>query len=142
MEQVYLGLGSNLGDRQANIQMAVTRLQQEHIHTFKHSSIIETDPVGGPPQDKYLNAVIEVQTNYNPQDLLKITQSIEKSMGRVKTVPNGARIIDIDILLYKELKIETHTLTIPHPRIGERSFVLIPLTEIAPNLVKNKYANI
>ncbi len=135
MPIVYLGLGSNLGDRQANIEKAIHLLNEKGIEVLKQSTLIETDPVGGPPQGKFLNAAIEVKTQLSPQELLQQLKTIEKKMGRVKTVHHGPRPIDIDILIYDDVKIETEELTIPHPKIFEREFVLKPLREIAPHLI-------
>jgi len=133
MALVYLGLGSNIGDRLKNIQQAIsliaTRMPIECI-----STIIETDPVGGPPQEKYLNAVIKVKTFLSPQEVLRITQAIQSVIGRVRTsIPNAPRIIDIDILLYGNERINDENLTIPHPRMLERAFVMKPLEEIDPD---------
>ena len=140
MATVYLALGSNMGDRPANIQKAIELLNSSKITVKKISSIIETEPAGGPPQDKYLNGVIEVKTTLTPFELLKTAQSIEKKLGRKKTVRNAPRPIDIDILLYDQKKIQTPELTIPHPRMLNREFVMHPLSEIAPDLV-NKLAH-
>ena len=136
MAVVYLGLGSNLGDRRKNIQQAIEELKLNGFVVEKVSTIIETDPVGGPSQEKYLNAVIKGQTELPPEELLSITQSIEKKLGRVKTVVDGPRTIDIDILLYDRIAVESSTLTIPHPRMRSRAFVMNPLKEIAPDLIK------
>lgn len=135
MALVYLGLGSNLGDRSAFINQARSELEKRGIHIQKMSTVIETDPVGGPPQGKYLNAVVECMTSYLPQDVLKIIKDIEQSMGRVKLVVDGPRNIDIDILLYDQIKINQPDLIIPHPRMLSRSFVMKPLKEIAPHLI-------
>ena len=135
MATVYLALGSNMGDRPANIQKAIELLNSSKITVKKISSIIETEPAGGPPQDKYLNGVIEVTTTLTPFELLKTAQSIEKKLGRKKTVCNAPRPIDIDILFYDQKKIQTPELTIPHPRMLNREFVMRPLSEIAPDLV-------
>ncbi len=132
MAIVYLALGSNLGDRQAYIQKALSRLNANKITVLKLSSIIETDPVGGPEQGKYLNAVVQVETNLSPENLHRCTQLIETRLGRIRKVVNGPRVIDIDILLYDNIKLITKDLLIPHPRMFERSFVITPLKEIAP----------
>ena len=134
MAIVYLGLGSNLGDRADNIARAVTRLNQNKIQVKKLSTVIETDPVGGPKQEKFFNAVLEAQTDLSPQDLRATVKSIEKNLGRQETIRNGPRIIDIDILLYDRITVRTPQLTIPHPRMLERDFVMTPLKEIAPAL--------
>ena len=132
MAIVYLGLGSNLGDREKNIQNAIRLLNKNHFVVEKLSTIIETDPVGFLEQEKFLNAVLKGHTELSPTDLLSLTQSIEKEIGRQKTFLNGPRVIDIDILLYDEQKIRTPQLTIPHPRMGQRDFVMRPLKEIEP----------
>ena len=103
MPTVYLALGSNLGDREENIRTALAALEKQGVQVQKLSTIIETDPFGGPPQDKYLNAVAEVQTKITPKDLLTLAKNIEKDLGRKQTVRNGPRPIDIDILLYDDI---------------------------------------
>ena len=132
MVTVFLGLGSNLGNRGGNISRALSELEKKNINVLKMSTIIETEPVGGPPQGKYLNAVAKASTSLAPQELLKILKAIETDLGRIKTTPNGPRHIDIDILLYGEESIQTPQLTIPHPFMRTRDFVMIPLREIAP----------
>ncbi len=133
---VYLGLGSNMGDRDAHLKQAIQELESCGVRVHKMSSIIETDSVGGPPQGKFLNAVAQCETAIAPLELLHIIQNIEKIMGRVKTVANGPRVIDIDILLYNKLTMQSSELTIPHPRMFERAFVMNPLKEIAPEVIK------
>ena len=134
MAIVYLALGSNLSDRKAMIQKAILNLKDQGIKVLKTSTIIETDPVGGPAQNKFLNAVIKTQTSFSAEDLLSITKSIENKIGRIKNVMNGPRLIDIDILLYDDLKLVTRSLVIPHPKMMERPFVLKPLKEVDPKL--------
>ena len=134
MAVVYIGLGSNLGDREKNIKNAVRLLQNQHFVVDKISTMIETEPVGFLDQEKFLNAVLKGTTQLSPVDLLRQTQSIEKKLGRTKTIRNGPRTIDIDILLYDQEKISTPPLTIPHPRMWEREFVLGPLKEIEPHI--------
>lgn len=136
MAVVYIALGSNTGDRRAHLKQAIQEIEKCGVLIRKMSSIIETDPVGGPPQGKFLNAVAECETAIKPVELLHTFQNIEKAMGRVKTVTNGPRVIDIDILLYNKLTIQSTELTIPHPRMLEREFVMQPLREIAPELAK------
>lgn len=97
---------------------------------------METDPVGGPPQPKFLNAVAKIETRLSPVELLNQCHGIEKELGRVRDVPNGPRPIDLDILLYDRLVLDTPRLTIPHPRMFERAFVLEPLKEIEPALLE------
>ena len=134
MPTAYLALGSNLGDRRRYIQQAIDSLQDAGIVIVKKSSLIETDPVGGPKQGKYINGVIEINTVLPAEALLILTQSIEKKLGRIKKEINGPRIIDIDILWYDDIKLITPDLLIPHPRMFERDFVMKPLKQIAPRL--------
>ncbi len=141
MPIVYLGIGSNLGKRETNIEKAIQLFKKNHIDILKTSTFIETDPVGGPPQGKFLNGVIKIKTLLSPQELLKILKDIEKQLGRTKTVIDGPRTIDLDILVYDQIKIKTPELTIPHPRMLEREFVLKPLQEIAPQLLKELHAH-
>jgi len=136
MAVVYLGLGSNLGDRLKYIQDALKLL--ERVVTIERiSTIAETKPVGGPPQDNYLNAVVRITTILSAHKLLEATQRIEQVLGRTRTVQNGPRTIDIDILLYDDMHLHDKDLTIPHPRMFAREFVMTPLKEIDPNLVQH-----
>jgi len=129
----YLGLGSNLGDRQANLDRALALLS-ERLRLVKISSIYDSEPVGDVEQPRFLNLVCEASTLLPPEGLLTLAKGIEARMGRVG--PTGApRIIDIDVLFYGDQVIETPELTIPHPRLHQRAFVLVPLYEIAPDLV-------
>ncbi len=142
METVFLALGSNLGPRHKNLKQALTLLENRGIAINRQSSIIETDPVGGPEQGPFLNMVILTRTSLDPFRLLATIKGIESQMGRVKSVVNGARIIDIDILLYGSAQINAENLTIPHPRMWSRDFVLIPLKEIAADIFnKETHAN-
>lgn len=134
MAIVYLSLGSNLGDRSHFIQKAIAELKDHGVKITKVSSIMETDPLDGPPQGKYLNAVVKANTGLGLEDLLGVTQSIEHRLGRVRQIFHGARTIDIDILLYDDLKIISRRLVVPHPRMLERDFVMSPLKEIDPHL--------
>ncbi len=134
MSIVYLALGSNLGDRLEYIQKAVFELKACGLKVLKLSAVIETDPVGGPVQGKYLNAVLKANTAHSPEELHVIIRAIERKLGRIKRTINGPRVIDIDILLYDDIKLVTPKLMIPHPRMFERSFVMGPLEEIAPAL--------
>ena len=131
--QVYLGLGSNLGERQANLARAL-KLLSESVHIEQVSSLYETEPVGHTEQPSFLNAVCRAQTELGPLQLLSLIKGIEASLGRVPSFPNAPRPIDIDIILYGNLVMGTPELTIPHPHFEERAFVLIPLLEIAPDL--------
>lgn len=134
METAFVAFGSNLGDRQHNIDSAIKLLKSDSdVDILKVSSIIETNPVGGPAgQNLFLNGVLKINTTLDPYDLLNLLNKIEKQLGRVRNVKNGPRTIDLDILLYGDIKIDTAKLTIPHPRMQEREFVMQPLYEIAP----------
>lgn len=135
MTTAYIGIGSNLENRKQYIDDAITLLNDsESIGVKKVSTIYETEPMGGPPQGDYLNGVIEVETDFSPYDLLKYLNDIELRLGRVRTEHYGPRQIDLDILLYGDIKINQKDLTIPHPLIGARDFVLRGLREIAPHL--------
>lgn len=132
---VYLGLGSNLGDRKLNLALALGQCALAGMSVLKVSSLIETEAVGGPPQGRFLNAAALIQTSLSPQDLLSRLKNIEQQLGRDLAAPrNSPRPIDLDILLYDEQTIETANLVIPHPRMRERPFVMIPLLEIYPDL--------
>jgi len=130
----YLCLGSNLGDRERNLSQAVTLLSQK-AKLQKLSSIYETEPVGYREQPFFLNLVCRIAVHLNPEELLRLAKDIETEMGRIPSFPNSPRPIDIDILFYDNKIIKTQNLTIPHPRLTDRAFVLIPLAEIAPQLV-------
>ena len=136
MTQVYLGLGSNIGNRLKNIRDAIRLIAKEGIVIKDLSKVRETLPVGGPPQKKFLNAVLAIETDYSPRQLLIKLKKIEKKLGRKKTVRFGPRKIDLDILLYGNKRIHQSALVIPHPRMLERDFVMGPLKEIAPGIVK------
>ncbi len=132
--EVYLGLGSNLGDRKANLEKAL-QLLGERLHIEQVSSIYETEPVGHAEQPMFLNVVCRAETELGPLQLLSLIKGIEATLGRVPSFANSPRSIDVDILFYNDLCMETADLTIPHPKIKERAFVLIPLFEVAPQLV-------
>ncbi len=134
MATVYLSLGSNLGHREANIKSALEMLGQE-TRILQVSSLYETEPVGYKDQPWFLNLVCAVETELAPQALLELAQTIEKNLGRKQTCRFGPRLIDLDILFYDDLVLDSPDLTIPHPRLAERAFVLVPLKEIAPGLV-------
>jgi 2-amino-4-hydroxy-6-hydroxymethyldihydropteridine diphosphokinase len=129
--EVYIGLGSNLGDRAENLASALLHLQS-FFEVLESSSIYETPPWGVLEQPSFLNQVIRGLTRLSPVDLLDSLKKVENEMGRVKTIRNGPRIIDLDILLYENLQISLPNLTIPHARMCGRAFVLVPLAEIAP----------
>ncbi|BBU37783.1 MULTISPECIES: 2-amino-4-hydroxy-6-hydroxymethyldihydropteridine diphosphokinase [Aeribacillus] len=127
----YISLGSNIGDREYYLEESINQLNRHpDVEVIKMSSIYETDPVGYIDQELFLNMVIKIATNFTPYELLAFTQKIEYDLGRSREVKWGPRTIDLDILLYNNENIETEQLTIPHPRMFERSFVLIPLFEI------------
>lgn len=127
----YIGIGSNLEDRRVNIDTAIEKLRKtKGVDVKKMSKIYETEPVGGPPQPRYLNGVIEISTELKPRQLLLALQEIENELGRIRTIKNGPRTIDLDILTYGDKKIDAPDLKIPHPRMQEREFVQRPLKEL------------
>ena len=128
---VYLGLGANLGDRRANLARAVSLLSL-NVDVARVSSLYETEPVGYAAQPAFLNAVALVRTTLPPRQLFSFIKGIERAMGRTPSFRNAPRLVDIDILLYGETVVESPELTLPHPRMHERAFVLAPLAEIAP----------
>lgn len=134
MAVVYLALGGNLGDRAGNLRAARRRLEEEGVTIERCSSLYETEPWGVLDQPRFLNAVCRGRTPLAPEALLALAKRIEAQLGRQPTVRYGPRPIDIDILLYDGRTIATPELTIPHPRMKERAFVLVPLAEIAPDL--------
>lgn len=130
--RAYLGLGSNIGDREHHLAQALNDLHNHlDIHIQRLSAIFETDPVGHLQQGAFLNMAIQVHTRLDPEQLLEITLAIEAQGGRKREMYWGPRTIDIDILLYDDISLTTGRLQIPHPRMQERAFVLIPLQEIA-----------
>ncbi|MCK5429289.1 MAG: 2-amino-4-hydroxy-6-hydroxymethyldihydropteridine diphosphokinase [Anaerolineales bacterium] len=131
---VYLGLGSNLGDRERNLLDAIERLGEEVV-VQQISSPYDTEPVGYDDQPRFLNAVVKGETKLPPDALLKFVKKIEVDLGRAASFINAPRLIDIDILLYDDVVIDTPSLTIPHSRYAERAFVLVPLVEIASEVV-------
>ena len=134
MAIAYLGLGSNLGEREENLCQALALLSPK-ANLEKMSSIYETEPVGYKEQPLFLNLVCRIATDAPPDELLHFAKDIETRMGRVPSFPNAPRTIDIDILFYEDRIMSTQDLTIPHPRLQGRAFVLIPLAEIAPDLM-------
>lgn len=126
----YLALGSNLGDRLETLQRAVELLDaRPGIEVIRSSRVYETDPVG-PPQPAYLNAVVEARTDLKPHELLKETQAVEDELGRVRAERWGPRTIDVDVLTFDERTVDEPDLVVPHPRMHERGFVLVPLGEL------------
>ena len=134
MVTVYLSLGSNLGDRPDNLDRALDYLSQR-LRLEKVSSIYDTEPVGNTKQPRFLNLVCQAFTGLEPMALLTVAKGIESKLGRLPHTSSEPRPIDIDILFYGDQIVETPQLIIPHPRLTERAFVLIPLAEIAPDLV-------
>jgi len=135
-DNVFIALGSNLGDRLANLRSAVARLEDAGIEIVAHSSVYETQPVDArSSQDDYYNAVIQTRFDRPPLALLDLCLSIESKMGRIRRETNEARVIDLDILLFGDQVIRSDRLTAPHPRLHVRRFVLKPLAEIAPDVI-------
>jgi 2-amino-4-hydroxy-6-hydroxymethyldihydropteridine diphosphokinase len=129
----FLGLGSNVGDRLGNLQRGVDRLHTARgLRVDEVSAVYETAPVGGPPQDDFLNMAVRVATTRSPRGLLRACRRAERDAGRVRDVRWGPRTLDVDILLYDQRVVATRRLTVPHPRLVERSFALVPLIEVAP----------
>jgi 2-amino-4-hydroxy-6-hydroxymethyldihydropteridine diphosphokinase len=134
--RAFLALGSNLGDRLANLQLALDELAQHTaVDVIAVSRVYETTPVGGPKQGEYLNAVVALDTSLSPHELLHLAQAIEQAAERVRDVRWGPRTLDVDVLLYGDRTIDDPDLTVPHPRMWERAFVLVPLRDVAPELV-------
>jgi 2-amino-4-hydroxy-6-hydroxymethyldihydropteridine diphosphokinase len=135
MPIAYVGLGSNIGDKAGNILRALDILSQfDGIKVTKVSSFYETEPIGYEDQDWFINAVAQVETIFSPEELLSTFKKVEQIMGRKNTIRWGPREIDLDLLMYDQLYFESPGLVIPHPRLHERAFVLVPLAEIAPDL--------
>jgi 2-amino-4-hydroxy-6-hydroxymethyldihydropteridine diphosphokinase len=135
MGRAFIALGSNVGDRQGNLERAIERIGAiPGTRVVARSSFHDTAPVGGPPQARFLNGAIEVESKLGPPSLLFVLQQIEAELGRERSVPLGPRTIDLDLLLYDGGVVETKALTIPHPRMHERGFVLAPLVEIAADV--------
>lgn len=131
---VYLALGTNLGDRLANLQAALAAFPPV-VTVLERSPIYETEPWGVTDQPGFLNMVIKGETRLSPRNLLKYLKLLEGRLGRLPSIRNGPRKIDIDILFYADVLLATPTLTIPHPGLHERAFVLVPLAHLAPGLV-------
>ncbi len=131
---IYLSLGSNLGDREANLVRALDSLAAAGVRVLRRSSLYATEPVGPAPQQWFLNCVIEAEADLMPRLLLRAVQQVERALGRQRLVRGGPRTVDIDILLYGSSVIRAAELEVPHPRMADRRFVLIPLRELAPGL--------
>jgi 2-amino-4-hydroxy-6-hydroxymethyldihydropteridine diphosphokinase len=134
MKTVYLGLGSNVGDREAMLQAALRALESPRLHIRRVSPIYETEPMDVPRQPWFLNVVAEAETELFPKQLLHHAAKVEAQLGRRRIAPKGPRTIDIDILLFANAVVTTPTLEIPHPRFRARRFVLAPLADLAPDL--------
>ncbi|HEX8927993.1 MAG TPA: 2-amino-4-hydroxy-6-hydroxymethyldihydropteridine diphosphokinase [Actinomycetota bacterium] len=133
MTRAHVALGSNLGDRMATLDAAVRALDaDEHTYVMAVSKVYETEPVGGPPQDPYLNAVAVLETDRDPHSLLDLLLLTEERLGRVRGERWGPRTADLDLILYDGPPVSSPDLTVPHPRARERAFVLVPLIEVDP----------
>ena len=126
----YLGLGSNIGDRRTILRDAVAAIPE----VVAVSPVYETDPVGGPEQDAFYNIVVELQTRRSPHELLELCRELEQAAGRVRRVRWGPRTLDVDVLLVDDLTVDSEDLTVPHPRMAQRNFVMVPLLDLAPDL--------
>lgn len=135
MSRAVLSLGSNIGDRLATLNAALAGLAAADVHIVAFSPVYETDPVGGPEQPDYLNAVVVVETDLSPYDLLEVTQGVEAALGRVRVERWGPRTVDIDIVSFDDLVSDDPRLTLPHPRAAERAFVLAPWHDVEPGAV-------
>ena len=134
MNKVVLGIGSNLGDRLAYLQSAVDTLRRvPKIDVAGVSRVYETQPVGEIEQPSFLNAALLLETDLSPKTILGVCLGIEASAGRKRTVPGGPRVLDLDVLLYENVKSDSFELTLPHPRMHERAFVLVPLADLFPS---------
>ncbi len=137
--KIYLGVGSNVGNRSAHIQSAIFKLREEEgIRILKSSTLYETEPVGLKEQGCFLNSVTEGETILSPREFFETLKAVEKRVGRIEREKWGPREIDLDLLSYGERIIEEETLTVPHPRMHERDFVLVPLSEISPAWIHPK----
>lgn len=130
----FLGLGSNLGDREDNLARALAGLEARGFRLESRSPLYETEPVGGPPQGFYLNAVVGGRSDLPPEGLLEACLAVERALGRVRRETNGPRTVDVDVLLVGDLVRLGGRLELPHPRMHERRFVLVPLADIAPHV--------
>lgn len=133
--RVFLSLGTNLGDREDNLQRAVVRISEVIGRVTRRSVIVESDAVGFKSDDRFYNIVLEVETEHSPEEVLRLILDIERAMGRERSEHMSSRIIDIDLLLYDDRVIETRDLVVPHPRMHERNFVLVPFAQAAGSIV-------
>jgi 2-amino-4-hydroxy-6-hydroxymethyldihydropteridine diphosphokinase len=132
----YIGIGSNAGDKVLNCETAISEILKIDRHRLLvRSSFFKTRPIGYTAQDWFVNGVIKIETDLEPIDLFRMLKAIEIRLGRKETFRGGPRVIDLDLLLFDDRRIETEVLQVPHPRLHERQFVLIPLSEIDPNLI-------
>jgi 2-amino-4-hydroxy-6-hydroxymethyldihydropteridine diphosphokinase len=142
---IYLGLGSNVGDRESHLAHALARLREEASLTGI-SSVYETDPVGVTDQPRFLNLVVRIASEREPEDLLRLVRAMEAERDRVRTFRNAPRTLDIDVLLFGDRQIRQDGLIVPHPRMNDRGFVLVPLLELDPELLEpgtgRRYADI
>jgi 2-amino-4-hydroxy-6-hydroxymethyldihydropteridine diphosphokinase len=135
LAQVFLSLGSNLGDRLGYLKRAIAKIgESDSMVVLRISPVYETEPVGNPDQSRFLNMVVSIETDFKPLRLLEYLLEIEEKLDRRRNEKWGPRTIDMDILLYDELILNSDRLTLPHPRMHQRRFVLIPLAQISPNL--------
>jgi 2-amino-4-hydroxy-6-hydroxymethyldihydropteridine diphosphokinase len=132
---VFIGLGSNLGEREATITKGLGLLADHGFILERRSDLYLTEPVDGPPQDWFVNVVAQGRTELSPEALLAACQEVEHALGRVRSVRNGPRTLDLDLLLWGDLVRDDPALTLPHPRLHERRFVLVPLCDLAPDLI-------
>lgn len=135
MKKIYLGLGSNLGDRGANVQSALEQLERWGVKVVRSSSLYETEPFGNTDQDWFLNMVAQCETEKSPEDVLFAIAAIEKALKRERKEKWGPRTIDIDILMYGEQVVDKKGLKVPHPGMAERKFVLLPFSEVDGDVV-------
>lgn len=134
--KVYIGIGSNMGDKEDNIREALGLLERDgRVSALEIAPLYKTDPVGYADQDWFLNTVASVKTDLSPRELLGLLMGIERQMGRERTIRWGPRVIDLDIILYGDAVVNTPDLQIPHPRIVERAFVVVPLADLDPDIL-------
>lgn len=135
MHEAYIGIGSNLGNREKNCEHAISLLLEQRITVRKRSAMIETEPWGVADQPKFINMAIQIDTTLAPEDLLNLLKDIESRVGRTEVTRWGPRIVDLDILLYNSCVIDSRNLQIPHPHLHDREFALRPLADIAPEII-------
>lgn len=133
--RAFLGLGSNIGDRRTTLRAAVAAISD----VVAVSPVYETDPVGGPEQDAFLNIVVELETDKSPRELLALCHELERAAGRTREIRWGPRTLDVDVLLVGDLTVNEEDLTVPHARMAQRSFVMVPLLDLAPEATVDGY---